>query len=327
MKKLTTSLLFILSLVFISNTAFAQCTPDPNCTDPDGDGEFCPTEFPFAVEDEYYDQTLTVIAPVEQQGIQLHHIDILDIVNIPPGMEYQCQDNDCSFYPAVAKCVNVYGTPEIGSWGTYTLYLSIEIFMDVAGFPVSLGIIEDSSAWVVIQPKIHADFEINLIDDYVMCIEDQYEVNYIGNATADAIYNWNFSENIDIISGEGQGPYIIQANNPGGEDSITLYVEQEPYTSPQFSKDFFITVCGGIEEEKDWSFIAQPNPFKDHILIEGLSRSANQIEVYDLMGRKIKSIISHDNNILLDLTELQKGIYLLSVTNGQNTETQKIVKK
>lgn len=313
-------------MIFVTNSTFSQCTPDPNCTDPDGDGEFCPTEFPFAVEDEYYDQTLTVIAPIENSGIQLHHIDILDIGNIPPGMDYQCQDNDCSFFPSVPKCVSVYGTPEIGSWGTYTLYLSIEIFMDVAGFPVSLGVIEDSSAWVVIQPKIHADFTLNYIGGNSICMGLEHEVTYEGNASVDAIYNWNFGENIVVLSGEGQGPYTIFSDE-FGMDSISLVVEEGPYTSPEFTEVFSVDICEGLAENNKLPFTSQPNPFNDHIIIAGLGNNTSIIEVYDLMGRNMRSLSSYENSIQLDLKDLEKGIYLLSVTDGHHTRTQKIIKR
>lgn len=326
MKKFTKSILLIITMVLMGHNSFSQCSPDPNCTDPDGDGEFCPTEFPLAVEDVYYDQTLTVIAPVEQQGIQLHHIDILDIGNIPPGMNYQCQNNDCSFYPAVPKCVSVYGTPEIGSWGTYTLYLSIEIFMDVAGIPISLGVIEDSSAYVIIQPQIYADFTLNYIGGNSICLGLEHEVTYEGNASVDATYNWNFGENIVVLSGEGQGPYTIFSDEYG-MDSISLVVEEGPYTSPEFTEVFSVDICEGLADNNQLHYTSQPNPFNDHILIEGLGNKTSSIEVYDLMGRNIKSFISNESSIRLDLWDLQKGIYLLSVTNGEDTKTQKIVKQ
>lgn len=327
MKKFTKSILLIITMVLMGHSSFSQCSPDPNCTDPEGDGEFCPTEFPLAVEDVYYDQTLTVIAPVEQQGIQLHHIDILDIGNIPPGMNYQCQNNDCSFYPAVPKCVSVYGTPEIGSWGTYTLYLSIEIFMDVAGIPISLGVIEDSSAYVIIQPQIYADFSIDYDFENILCSYWDYELTYTGNATSEAIYTWNFGESIEVLSGEGQGPYLIRSTEYIGLDSISLVVEEGPYTSPEFTEIFSVDICEGLADNNQLHYTSQPNPFNDHILIEGLGNKTSSIEVYDLMGRNIKSFISNESSIRLDLWDLQKGIYLLSVTNGEDTKTQKIVKQ
>ena len=327
MQKLTKTLLFILSIVLLTNTGYSQCTPDPNCTDPDGDGEFCPTEFPYAIEDEYYDQTLTVIAPIEQQGIQLHHIEILGIDNIPPGMSYQCQDNNCSFYPSIPKCVSVFGTPEIGSWGSYTLYLSIEVFMDVAGFPVSLGVIEDSSASVVIQPKLHADFTIADTENF-LCSGWEYILSYAGNASIDANYNWNFGESFSIISGEDQGPYTIVSENYFGDyDSISLFVTEGPYTSPIFTEVYLIDICSGTDENPLASLYTKPNPFKDYIQINGLGDLSSQIEIFDLMGRKVQTYISHENNTKLYLSDLRKGIYFLSVTSGNNIKTIKIIKE
>lgn len=319
--------LIIISLLFCINLVNAQCTPDPNCTDPEGDGEFCPTEFPSAVESEYYEQVLTIISPSEQEGVEIDHIEIINIENIPLGMSYQCQDNNCSFYPQLPKCVNVFGTPEVDSWGEYKLYITVEAYINFFGVVISAGQIVDSSSVVTVLPKIHSDFNINLENDNVMCYEQAYEVNYAGNASSDASYYWNFGENLDVLSGEGQGPYMVQPNNGFGLDSITLFVEEGVYTSPVFAQSFIINTCTGVEDQSLFQFSIYPNPFIEGITCNGLDNELSEVGVFDLSGTKIYSQMISTNQNYINLLELKNGIYLLTLTNSQKTQTIKIVKQ
>jgi len=327
MKKFTIILIVFVGLLF-NYTANAQCTPDPNCSDPEGDGEYCPSQFPNAVEDEYYEETLTIIAPISQQGIVIHHIDLLSITNIPPGMNYQCQDDDCSFWPGIAKCVNVSGTPDIGSWGTYKLYLSIEIFMDVNGFPVSLGVVQDSSSTVTIDSQLHADFDIDYGPDNVVCNNFSTSIYYTGDATESATYNWNFGENAIIISGEGQGPYEIEyPSTYSGMDSISLEVQESPYTSPVFTQAYYVDVCIALDEKEIINIEVRPNPVVNYLFINTGNSMITKAVIYDLTGKEVYEALLQKNSNSLDLSQLQKGIYFLSLINDKTSITQKIIKK
>lgn len=329
MKKLYYLILLFVGLFLSIININAQCTPDPDCTDPQGDGEYCPTEFPNAVEDEFYEQTLTVIAPVEQGGFTLHHIDVLNIGNIPPGMSYQCQNDDCSFYPSTPKCISIFGTPEVGSWGEYNLHLTIEIFIDVVGNPVSIGTFTDSSTIVFIEPQIWGTFLIDGDDDPQELCNNMvtYTVSYSGNASENATYHWDFGENMNVISGEGQGPYEIVYNNGyTGMDSISLYVEEDIYTSPTHIISYYTDVCDGVSGITEPSINVYPNPFDGNIEIKGFYQEG-MIRIYDLTAKEVYSAEFNTTQNRFDLSELQSGVYLVSVITENEVTTQKIVKR
>ena len=327
MKKLIPILTIIAFFLFNIQLSNAQCTPDPDCTDPEGDGEYCPTQFPNAVEDEAYDATLTIIAPVSQQGVQLHHVDLLSIANIPPGMTYQCQDDDCTFWPGVSKCVSVSGTPDIGSWGTYNLHMTLEIFIDVSGFPVSIGVVEDSSSFVTIESQLHADFEISELYNGYLCSNNPSTINYTGDATAAATYNWNFGDNAVVLSGEGQGPYLIDYSNYIGMDSISLEVIEAPYTSPIYTEVYYVDICESVNEELNDELSIHPNPVVDKLYINiGSSEQAKAI-IYDLTGKEVYQVYLKDNSNTINMSQFQKGIYFLNITGAHTSTTQKIIKK
>lgn len=327
MKKFYFLMMTIFGSFVLSSGLYAQCTPDPDCVDTQGDGEYCPTEFPNAVENEFYDQTLTVIAPTEQGGFTLHHVQVLDIGNIPPGMNYQCQDDDCSFYPATPKCISIYGTPEVGSWGEYNLHLSIEIFIDVAGTPISIGTFTDSSAIVFIEPQLYGTFEINTSTPGFLCAFETYTLTYTGNATTNATFNWNFGEHAEVLSGSGEGPYEISYDASYlGFDSISLSVEEGIYTSPTHFEVFDLVVCEGVSAQNYTNYSITPNPFDGRIEIDGIETHGS-LKIFDLTAKEVFSSELNKDHNKFDLSELQAGIYLVSIMTDNTVTTQKIVKR
>ena len=44
MKKIIPIIIVFIGILFSYQNASAQCTPDPDCTDPEGDGQYCPTQ-------------------------------------------------------------------------------------------------------------------------------------------------------------------------------------------------------------------------------------------------------------------------------------------
>lgn len=62
-----------------------------------------------------------------------------------------------------------------------------------------------------------------------ICAGKMVQVAYTGNASASAIYNWSFGSG-SILSGTGQGPYILQYNLPG-QEVVMLTVTENGCTS------------------------------------------------------------------------------------------------
>lgn len=61
------------------------------------------------------------------------------------------------------------------------------------------------------------------------CVGNNVTITYTGNGSGAATYNWNFG-GATVISGSGQGPYVVQWNTPGNYN-VTLDVT-ECSTSP-----------------------------------------------------------------------------------------------
>ncbi|MEM6966961.1 MAG: gliding motility-associated C-terminal domain-containing protein, partial [Bacteroidota bacterium] len=71
-----------------------------------------------------------------------------------------------------------------------------------------------------------------------ICVNNFATITYLGSASANAIYTWDFAGG-NIISGNGSGPYDIQWADAGNYN-ITLTVEENGCTSTTFSENIQI---------------------------------------------------------------------------------------
>jgi len=74
------------------------------------------------------------------------------------------------------------------------------------------------------------------------------------------------------------------------------------------------------------SFKFYPNPTSGSLTIDmGNSLTPYDINIYNELGIKLISVIASNSRQNLDLTNLSKGIYFLSINNGKNQITRKLI--
>ena len=69
-----------------------------------------------------------------------------------------------------------------------------------------------------------------------------------------------------------------------------------------------------------------PNPATSNITIEANS-AIERVSVYNILGQEVLSKSPKANNTTLDISNLQKGTYLVKTTSEGKTETTKLIKK
>lgn len=74
-----------------------------------------------------------------------------------------------------------------------------------------------------------------------------------------------------------------------------------------------------------------PNPFSNELKLDGLESKIEKVEVYDLTGKIVKTVILDENisETTLDTSELEKGMYMLSLfgKEGEILKSEKITKQ
>ncbi len=132
----------------------AQCTPgnEITCPDPEGNGQICPDVLPDATVNQLYHQEFTILAPSQYTDsttgltVQLDHLRIIDIGNLPPGITWTPNVADSILLPGVYNCVLLEGTCD--TKGTYTLQINVEVTI-FFGQPILFDTIVDSTSLAI----------------------------------------------------------------------------------------------------------------------------------------------------------------------------------
>ena len=74
-------------------------------------------------------------------------------------------------------------------------------------------------------------------------------------------------------------------------------------------------------------FAVAPNPTKDVWNIKAANnQEVTSIEVYDILGKKVMSLTPNSNEVVLDGSGLNDGIYLAMMSTVNGSKTIKLVK-
>ncbi|KAF2519481.1 T9SS type A sorting domain-containing protein [Flavobacterium salilacus subsp. salilacus] len=153
-------------------------------------------------------------------------------------------------------------------------------------------------------------------DMLVYPIVDQIVVEGVDGAE----FTWYASEE-DAIAGEN----AISTDTEMTE-SATYYVTQT--VDGCESEPFAVTVDIILSNENfvAGSFTYHPNPVND-ILNLSYTNVIERVEVYNLIGQKVSEKHGNQNEMIVNMTELSAGTYLVKVTSEGVSKTIKVVKQ
>jgi len=137
--------IYTLLLVFIYPVTTIQaqiCQPDTSITKP-GIYPDSATGLPVATENQYWEQDITVIVPVDTiidigSGPMLAIIDsvrLLQLRNLPSWLTITCDPPTCAFPGGETHCAKISGTPPIGSADTTVIDIIVRYFVNIQSFP------------------------------------------------------------------------------------------------------------------------------------------------------------------------------------------------
>jgi len=153
------------------------------------------------------------------------------------------------------------------------------------------------------------------------------------------LLKWHAAKDNDIVS-----KYIIYLNNDSVKSitdstytfsslkSNTNYsykvvaVDKQGNRSEPLIGEFTTFVLGAKDLQAD-NINVYPNPFTDEIVIEGISESQAQIEIYNSLGQlELKQIIKNKQQPRFSVSSLNKGIHILRISQKSGIKNMKIVK-
>jgi hypothetical protein len=136
--------------------------------------------------------------------------------------------------------------------------------------------------------------------------------------------DWSTAENVPApcnVAWDIQRIFYINLDDP---DTIVAFkygvCEPEPLT------DLGLPEYSGIDEVQDQNLLIYPNPSDGLIYVDCSSFSSNTlIDVMDISGRRVKRIENATGIAVIDVTGMPPSIYLVKVSDGENSAFKKIV--
>jgi len=131
------SICALFALVGLTSSAYGQCTPDPQYTDP-GVYPDSATNFMNACANSSYQQVVTIIVPADTTvevvpgfpvTLSMDSIRITNVSGLPAGFTYDCLAAGCAFLGNTTSCLAINGNPTSGDVGNYALVIDLDIFV------------------------------------------------------------------------------------------------------------------------------------------------------------------------------------------------------
>lgn len=82
----------------------------------------------------------------------------------------------------------------------------------------------------------------------------------------------------------------------------------------------------GVADLADGSISIAPNPATDNVAVTSPQR-IELLEVFDLSGRRVMSVVPADCTLQLSVSDLESGVYFVKLLTGGETVVRKFVKK
>ena len=73
------------------------------------------------------------------------------------------------------------------------------------------------------------------------------------------------------------------------------------------------------------NFVVYPNPLRDVLYVKG-TLSVDRVSIFDLMGRNVLKASPNRSDFNLDVSNLNKGVYMVDLKSDGKTTTIKVVK-
>jgi hypothetical protein len=125
----------------------------------------------------------------------------------------------------------------------------------------------------------------------------------------------NVVQDYAITTGIGVYELFLQIFCPQRSGSDFVYANDRIFFNPSLAK---------VQEISDVKFNVYPNPVNDVLVIENDGNV--QITISDLSGKIVKSIASTGNKTSINLEDLSKGNYFVTISNEKLNLTKMIIK-
>ena len=139
---------------------------------------------------------------------------------------------------------------------------------------------------------------------------------------------------VDTITLQNWGvwePHSVLLDHHNGDGRYVAFRYHCPaYLGKVFIDDVVFSVrpdVGVPEREIDHLLHLYPNPTTGKCIVRNERDLIEQLEVYDMYGKRLEQHFTHDYQTVIDLSARASGVYFVRVTTEQGTITKRVVKR
>ena len=129
-------------------------------------------------------------------------------------------------------------------------------------------------------------------------------------------------------TGEFKGDFVLNEKSGSGFGKVVCYLKSNPSIrdTVEFVLNAWITSVRETSMNRELSLF--PNPAKDRLVIkyQGTSREPLSMEIYNVLGSKVKSFNHTGIETDVNISDLQKGIYFIRFKEGSKTVSKSFSK-
>ncbi|OYU94452.1 MAG: hypothetical protein CFE21_15705 [Bacteroidetes bacterium B1(2017)] len=128
-------------------------------------------------------------------------------------------------------------------------------------------------------------------------------------------------------SGEFKGDFAPNGKPGNGKAIVYVYSKKNPSTindTIEFQINAWVTAVKEVQNNKEFSFY--PNPAKDRLNIKYATKEGISIDIYNVLGSKMKTIMHTGFETEINIGDLQNGIYFIRFKDGNQTISKPFTK-
>lgn len=217
-------LLLSFALFTLAFSSSAQCTPDPQFTDP-GIYPDSATGFSAACVGLEYTQLITNVVPVDTcvqvvpflpcVPMVFDSIVIVNFTGLPSSLSYDCNTSlgGCSFAGGQTGCAIINGTPTVADIGTHNLVITVDVYVGSLGTPSATQVID----WYFIE-----------ISDCGLGLGEAKEssLELYPNPATNLLTLAGLSETIDMVTITNINGQVMNVVHTNGAKSLDVNIEE-----------------------------------------------------------------------------------------------------
>ncbi len=172
---------------------------------------------------------------------------------------------------------------------------------------ISVNVLRDDTISFMRKVSSEEDFDI-----YTFSIDDVEKEYCSGNkdwarvsfpvSSGEHVFKWTYRKDISTSSGEDKA-YIDMVKFP-------------PSLFPISTTDI-------VTNSSNLRFY--PNPARNILNIDGISDDIDSFEIYNVQGILVKTILNTDKQLVVNVNDLEKGLYMIVVNQKEKQEQHKII--